>query len=210
MSEAEVLEDIDVSSLSRDELIRRTERLEEEVADLQEELAETKSALFTKINQIEDRLDGDRSGNQDLDNLTILEKYQRMPPGERERLLSASQRRAVVIFEHWRDWAEDVKAGWLITTRQSRDRRHGKSNIKADLKAATGEDLSSVEVYRAMKMVAKLSAEDPDQEAEHIVDEYDREHIDGGAFEYHDKVHSDANRTFKVLKLVDPEAIGVP
>lgn len=205
-----LLDEVDPSDLSRNELADRTERLEEEIRELREDLYETKKTLFAKINQIEDRLEDGGGAMDHPSHLTVLEKYQRLPTEERERLLSASKRRAVLIFEHWRDWAEHVNAGWLITTRQSRDRRNGKSNIKADLKASTGEDLRSIEVYRAMKMVAKLSAKDPDREVDHTVDEYDREHVTGGAFEYHDKVRRDADRSFKVLKLVEPDDIIVP
>lgn len=198
-------------------LEEKVEDQEAEIQDLRDELTGVKQTLFSEINDLKARLDGqdptDPRANNYYEDLTILEKYAEMTQEEREELLSGntSKLRAVMIFENWRSWAKRVDAGWLINTNHTRG-SYGKSGIKIDLEEETGEDLQSNEVYRAMRMVAKLSAKDTD-DVEVLTDSYGRKHITGGAFEYHEKVNPDAdgqNRKFKVLKLVDEEAISLP
>lgn len=198
-------------------LRKENQELEAEVQDLRDELTATKKTVFSKLNELQDKVDGqdptDPRSNNYYENLTILEKYERMSEGERQDLLSGSpsKRRAVLIFQNWADWSRTVEAGELISTNHTRG-KYGKTAISVDLQTATGEDLQANEVYRAMKAVAKLSVQDTD-EIEAVTDQYGREHVTGGAFEYHEKVNPDASgqkRKFKVLKLVDPDAITLP
>lgn len=194
--------------------------LREMVTDLRDEVhgyQEMVKDLAGRVNELGDRVAGqdpsDPRANSFYEDLTTLEKYARMPEDEREELLSTSRQLAVLIFENWTDWAKQLDAGWLINTKPNSNRLYNRSDIKVYLKEASGDDLQSTEVYRAMKQVAKLSV-GPDEEYEHVTDDYGREHITGGAFEYHDKVNPDANggsgQKFKVLKLVDEEAISLP
>lgn len=199
------------------ELRRENRELEEEVQDLRDELTATKKTLFAQLNELQDKVNGqdptDPRANNFYEHLTILEKYSRMSEAEREDLLdgSPSKQRAVLIFQNWTDWARNVDAGWLINTNHTRG-KHGKSGIKIDLEQATGEDLQANEVYRAMRMVAKLSAQER-EDVDVVTDQYGRKHITGGAFEYHEKVNPDAtgqSRKFKVLKLTDEDAVTLP
>ena len=189
--------------------------LEEEVQDLRDELTATKKTLFSQVNQLRDELNGmdptdPRSGPR-YEDLTTLEKYERMSETERDDLLGPSDNRAVLIFENWTDWAKSVQAGELISTNHTRG-KHGKTAIKIDLEQETGDDLAANEVYRAMKAVAKLSVQDPD-DVDAVTDEYGREHVTGGAFEYHETVNPDAKgqkRKYKILQLTDPDSVVIP
>lgn len=196
-----------------DDVVAENRALRRENEDIRAEFEEEKKTLHARINKLQDQINGNDPSNPRASdyyaNLTTLEKYHEMPQDERERLLSSSDRRAVVIFENWRDWAKNTEAGWVITTKDSRDRKNGKSNIKADLKTATGEDLRSIEVYRAMRAVAKLSTTDEDS-VKITEDEYGRGHITGGAFEFHDKSEAGTSRRFKVLILAEPEEVTLP
>lgn len=198
-------------------LERRNAELEAEVQDLRDELTGVKQTLFSEINDLKAKVEGrdttDPRDNTYYEDLTLLEKYNRMSEAEEEQLLAgnSSKRRALVIFRNWTNWAREVEAGWLISTNHTRG-SYGKAAIKIDLEAELGEDLQSNEVYRAMKMVAKLSAQSQD-DVDVVKDSYGREHITGGAFEYHEKVNPDAdgqNRKFKVLKLADADSITLP
>lgn len=198
------------------EALRKENReLAAEVQDLRDELTATKKTLFSELNKVRDELNGqdptDPRSSPRYADLTTLEKYARMSEEERDDLLGSSDQRAVLIFENWSDWSRTVDAGELINTNHTRG-KHGKTAISVDLQTATGEDLQANEVYRAMKAVAKLSASDPD-DIEHLTDTNGREHVTGGAFEYHEKVNPDANgqkRKFKILKLADADAITFP
>lgn len=203
-----------LSQAQIEELRRRNRQLEAEVEDLRDELTAWKQTVASRLNELGDRVNGrdpsdPRAGNF-YEDLTILEKYSRMSNAEREELLGGnpSKLRAVKIFENWSDWSRTVQAGQLISTNHTRG-RYNKIALKVDLQSATDEDLQNVEVYRAMKMVAKLSAQERD-DVETITDEFDREHIHGGAFEYHEKVNPDSGDHFKILKLVDEGAVTFP
>lgn len=195
-------------------LREKNRALEEEVQDLRDELTATKKTLYAELNEIKDELRGrdtaDPRSTPSYEDLTTLEKYQRMSEAERADLLGPSDRRAVLIFENWSNWATAVDAGQLISTNLTRG-KNGRTAISADLQTATGDHLAANEIYRAMKAVATLSGSRDD--VEETTDEYGRDHIYGGAFEYHDKVNSDASgtdRKYKVLKLVDPDAVTFP
>lgn len=200
------------------EALREENReLEEEVQDLRDELTATKKTLFAEINKLRDEVNGKdpsdpRSGNY-YDDLTVLEKYERMSDEERDELLSGcpSKRRAVKIFENWSEWSQRGardRDEQLISTNQTRG-QYNKLALKVDLQSATGTDLQNVEVYRAMKMVAKLSVQDPD-DVICETDQYGREHVKGGAFEFHEKVNPDSGNHYKVLTLAEPDAVTLP
>lgn len=122
-----------------------------------------------------------------------LAKYAAMPESERGSLLSASQRRAVEIYENWDDLAEAVQAGYAISTHRSSTKKHGGSQVKSDLNTLFDVELEWPQIYRAMKAVAKLSG------GTEVSDSYGRVHVQGGVFEYHEKPTPDAQSTYKVL-----------
>lgn len=204
----------------RARLRERNRALEREVEELRDELSETKKTLFGEIHKLKARLDDgdDPRANGYYDDLTILEKYAAMSDAERADLLDGNptKLRAVAIYRNWTDWAYKPPEGafgesdWRISTNKTRG-VNGKTAIKIDLETseAPGDDLHAMEVYRALKMVAKLSARERD-EVEVSTDEYGRKHIRGGAFEFHEKAHPDTGRKFKQLTLVDEDAITLP
>lgn len=216
-------DDVDeVTALKRElaEERQRRQELEEEVLDIRDELRgweETVKDVVATVNDHDARLRGDdptdpRVGNY-YENLTILEKYGRMSVEERETVLEGnpSKLRAVEIFHNWNDWSQAGAidpSEQLISTLHTRG-QYNKLAVKVDLQNATDEDLQNIEVYRAMKQVAKLSVVDPD-DVETVTDQNGREHITGGAFEYHEKVNADNSKKFKVLKLVDPDMVTLP
>jgi len=190
------------------------ERLETEIEEVRDELEAWKRTFASRINDLGDRINGEdptdpRRGSF-YEDLTIIEKYSRMSESEREELLegNTSKLRAILMFENWRDWSKTVDAGALISTNHTRG-RYNKIAVKVDLQSATGETLENIEVYRAMKALARLSVQEPD-DVQELTDEFGREHIRGGAFEYHDKVNPDSGSHFKIVKLVDPEAVHLP
>lgn len=198
-------------------LEQRNDELEEMVLDLQDELTAWKETFASRINELGEKVEGqdptDPRANNFYEDLTILEKYQQMPEEEREQNLSGntSKLRAVKIFENWSDWSQRGardSSEQFISTLHTRG-RYNKIALKVDLQSATGEDLQNIEVYRAMKQVAKLSVQDTD-EVECITDEFGREHITGGAFEFHEKVNEDNQKKFKALKLADPDQVTIP
>lgn len=197
--------------------------LRAEVQDLRDELhgwESTVKELSSRVNELGGKIDGDDPSdpraNGYYEDLSRLEKYAEMPDEERADLLNGStaKQRAVLIFENWSDWSQAGardSSERFISTNRTRG-QHGKTAIKIDLEQETGEDLQSNDVYRAMRMVAKLATADRD-DVDVVTDEYGRKHITGGAFEYHEKVNSDAGgqgRKFKVLKLVNEEAVILP
>lgn len=198
-------------------LRERNREVEAEVQDLRDELTATKKTLFAELNKVKAELQGidrtDPHRSVRYEDMTTLEKYQKLAEAEAddELPLGPSDRRAVLIFENWADWAKRVDAGEVISTNHTRG-KYGKMAIKIDLEQETGKDLGAHEVYRAMKSVAKLSVTDPD-DVQIVTDDYGREHITGGAFEYHEKVNPDAtgqSRKFKVLQLADPDGVVFP
>lgn len=203
-----------------DALRERNRELEAEVQELRSELetaTDTIQGLAGRVNDLAARVDGndDPRANGYYEHLTILEKYHEMSEEERADLLegSTAKLRALEIFENWTDWAmcgTRDQSEWFISTNQTRG-AYGKMALKIDLEQATGEDLQNVEVYRAMRMVAKLSAKDRD-DVDVTTDEYGRKHITGGAFEFHEKVNPDdsGDGRFKMLTLVDEEAVTLP
>ncbi|UTF55951.1 hypothetical protein [Natronosalvus rutilus] len=207
--------------LTPDELKEEVQDLRDEVRGWQQvtrdlasdvsEQQETIRGLTATLNDVQARLDGDdptdpRSGNY-YEDMTILEKYASMSEDERQDLLAGntSKLRAVTIFEHWGDWSQHVQAGQVISTNHTRG-RYNKIALKVDLQAATGETLHNAEVYRAMKALAKLSVTET-EEVEEVTDSAGREHITGGAFEYHEKPTPDSSSTFKMVKLADPDRV---
>lgn len=132
------------------------------------------------------------------ENSSTLEKYAGIPKDQRDNLLGATDRRAVVIYEHWDDIAEMTAKGWALSTRRSSMKKNAPSKIKTELNKILDEDLAWTQIYRAMKAVAELSG------SEKSTDNAGRVHFTGGKFEYHERMTPDNEDTYKVLVEVDP------
>lgn len=206
----------EAAARSKDEQIEalreENRELRTDLQDLRDDFEAWKTTFTSHMNDLSAKVDGkdpsDPRANTYYEDLTVLEKYAEMTPSERADLLngSSSKRRAVEIFRHWEEWSQSVDAGQVITTKNRRG-RYNKIALKVDLQSATDEDLQNIEVYRAMKAVAKLSVPESG-DVTCTTDEYDHEHITGGAFEFHEKTFEGTR--YKVLKLVDPDGVTVP
>lgn len=145
--------------------------------------------LAQTINTLRQDLDGEVS----TAGTSQLEKYASMPEQVREDTLGPSDQRAVAIYTHWDDLAERTQAGYCVSTRRNSTMKNNPAKFRVQLENVLGDDLRWVEVYRAMKAVAKLSGGEPEP------DQYDRLHITGGDFEYHERATPDGSDTYKVL-----------
>lgn len=200
----------DLRKRNRD-LEARVQELERELQDLREEHLAWKKTFASRLNELGAKVEGgdptDPRSRRYYEDLTIIEKYAQMGERERDDLLSgsASKRRAVLIFENWKDWSKNVAAGQVISTNHTRG-QYNTIALKVDLQSATGETLHNREIYRAMKALAKLSVTEVD-EVECVTDSTGRQHITGGAFEFHEKVNPDSGEYFKVVKLADSAGV---
>ena len=180
---------------------------DDEDADRIQELEQQVQTLTDTVDRLEQRLErvpsndtvkwlvsqvqgsGTTSGQVDPEKLTTLEKYARIPLGERQETLGASDLRATLIFENWADWSVTGPYGdECLTTRQTRPATLRVLLREADptVDVAKGEDLHRQQVYRAMRAVHRLS---------------------GGAIEYDEKASSPDNtdrETYHALRLEAP------
>lgn len=173
--------------------------LAEVQADLQaalDRIDELEQQVAQQQQRIEN-MEQDASG----DDLTTLERYAAMPPEDREELIGSSERRAVAIFSNWWDLAKETPSGWVVSTERNSKTKNQPSQFKVDLERITGESLQWMQIYRAMHKVAKLSG------GEEIRDDYDRLHIQQGAFEYHEKPTPDGDKLIKRLVLAEPDSL---
>jgi hypothetical protein len=185
---------------SSGELAARVSELEATVERQREQI----QTLFEKLHAIEH---GDGRGDV-ASSLVVLEKYAEMEPREREECLGSSDRRAVVLFEHWWDIAKQAGNGnYVVTTHRNSTKKHNPAQVKIDLEQAAGEDLRWEQVYRSMRHIAKLSAASPQDDVESVTDGYGRKHITGGAFEYHEKATPDGSDTYKLVELTDQNSL---
>lgn len=172
-------------------------------AELKALLRRVANAFDKHQRQVEtrlDRLEKQIGGGQELGDVpeSKLERYLQIPPDEREELLGPSERRALAIVENWDTLARRADAGWVVSTHRNSVKKHNPSQFRLDLEGILGEDLQWIEVYRAMKAVAKLSGGEPEP------DQYGRMHIARGTFQYHEKPTPDGQDTYKLLKGPDP------
>lgn len=131
-----------------------------------------------------------------FEGLTTLEKYTRMIENGDDEALGASDRRAVKIHRNWGSLAHRLANGHMgVSTRKASAKKHGPSQLKVDLENLLGGDLQRVQIYRAMKQVAKLSGGTAEQ------DQYGRKKIVGGIYEYHERTSPDNtdHASYKVL-----------
>lgn len=180
------------SKMDRDELEVEVEALREQVDTIQAEFDQFRQDVTQKINQLENAIEGDVNAVGS----TTLEKYASMPPEVREETISPTEQRAVKIYLHWDElfFGRDDKGRRFVDTQTKANLKHNPSRIKVELRDILDEGLESIEIYRALQMVAKLSG------SEETTDSYDRLHITGGDFEYHELPVADNSKLRKVLR----------
>jgi len=185
-----------------DDLVGRVAALESLVESMQAEIAqleadleaerEHKRKLVQAVNRLQDAVEG-RDG---MVGVSTLQKYASMDEGDREELLSTSERRAVSIYRHWDDLAWVANGKELLETQARANAKNNPSKLRYRLNKHFGESLQSNEMYRAMKAVARLSGGDEE------TDTNGRTHITGGDFEYHVLPTADGSKTRRVLERV--------
>ncbi|WP_266082721.1 cell division protein ZapB [Haladaptatus caseinilyticus] len=104
------------------------------------------------IAELEDRIDATDSDGSDsntpADDWTPLERLSIIGDDALDEHVSASDRRAVTLFEHWDEWSTKTPQGNLLKTSDS---------LKSLLSTATDEHLAWKQVYRACRRVEQLS-----------------------------------------------------
>jgi|AKVG01.1.fsa_nt_gi Mg2+ and Co2+ transporter CorA len=165
-----------------------------------EEFEAYQDAIAKRLSRFEDRLseleEGD-VGDATHDDAPVIEKYAtKVENGETDIFQNQrSLRRAVEIHRNWERWKQKFGAGgnwnWGISTAQKSNRKHKPMEIKVDLEDSLAEALEAVEVHRAMKMLAKKSFIESDDEIDEYRDDGNRLHITGGEYEYHQKTSPD-------------------
>lgn len=217
-------DDVQLENLPKDELIEFVQDQQDEIAgwkqvtkdlaaehrELKEEFEgqqETVRFLVSKVNEIDDRVEG----RDPTRHLTTLEKYARKSREERKRDLNAKTYRATVIFENWTEWAESVGDGQTAISTQKRRGQNAKLALKVDLENGLDEDvtLQSVQIHRAMKELARTSAQEPDEISEDR-NEAGRLKIEGGAFTYQERLTPDNSTEYKVVTLENPDMVTLP
>ncbi|ODR80876.1 hypothetical protein BG842_02330 [Haladaptatus sp. W1] len=82
------------------------------------------------------------------DDWTPLERLSVIGEDALDDHVSASDRRAVTVFEHWEEWSTKTPKGNLLKT---------SDNLKSLLSTATDEHLAWKQVYRACRRIEQLS-----------------------------------------------------
>ena len=135
------------------------------------------AALEQRVQELEQRLEAQPSpdtvkwlvaqvqGGQreavDQEQMTTVERYAQMPLDERVASLPASEVRATLIFENWREWSTRGPYGdEALTTAQEKPAtlrvllRERDPTVQVD----RGEDLAWNQVYRAMRALHRLTS----------------------------------------------------
>ena len=104
------------------------------------------------IADLEDSIDATSSctdeQNTPTDDWTPLERLSVIGEEALDDHVSASDRRAVTVFEHWEEWSTKTPQGNLLKT---------SDNLKSLLSTATDEHLAWKQVYRACRRIEQLS-----------------------------------------------------
>ncbi|TSD15088.1 hypothetical protein DP107_04335 [Haloglomus irregulare] len=175
--------------------------LRERVAELEVELdaerdtnQQLRQDLANVANRVSD-LEAAVEGGDQITGSTQLERYSSLD-GDLEEKLSASERRAVAIYELWPELSmEDGEGRWYVDTKRNSTAKYQPNRTKRKLEQDLDEDLHWEQVYRAMKRLAELSG------GEAAVDQHGRKHVTGGEWEYHEKTSPDNtdHTTYKLL-----------
>lgn len=160
--------------------------------------------LRNRLDELEDRIDEIAASprpEEDGDDLLPIERYSEKPKDVREHEFNESVVRAVEIFENWWEVAGKTDKGWVASTKRNSVKKNNPSQFKLDVERVTDESLEWVQIYRAMQQLAKLSG------GEVHKDDYDRLHIQYGAFEYHERPTPDGEQLYKMLVLADENSL---
>ncbi|WP_435158551.1 hypothetical protein [Haladaptatus sp. DFWS20] len=177
-SGASTLENVSTSELAKhvQTLANSITELKAEVAEKDEridDLEQRVDELEAEQNTQEKRMDalgvGIESANDDIadlqdnidatssctdeqstpaDDWTPLERLSVIGEDALDDHVSASDRRAVALFEHWEEWSTKTPQGNLLKT---------SDNLKSLLSTATDEHLAWKQVYRACRRIEQLS-----------------------------------------------------
>lgn len=190
--------DVDAADLDHGELVAAVEQMAEAFAEHQARVDQEIRKLHNRISDIDRKADGKLANEMS----TTLGKYVSMGEDNRREVLGKTDRLAVLIYEHWDDFAETLPNGNRgVSTRRNSTAKYNPSRFKQDLQAAAPEDLLNddgdipwANIHPAMMAVATLSGGEPEQQN-------GRKHITGGVFEFHEHRVPDntADRVYKVL-----------
>lgn len=161
-------------------------------------LESTVESLSQRLDELSNRIDVREGSSAELSDLV---RYSNMTSDERSEFLSMSQVRAVTIYRHWDEiaWGPNDHDEYYVDTKSQANAKNNPSKLKYRFEQISGEDLEWMQIYRAMKAVAKLSGGEPEQ------DEYGRTSITGGRFEYVEQPTADSSKMRRVLKEVPDE-----
>jgi uncharacterized protein (UPF0335 family) len=147
---------------SHDELEARVERTEAERDDLRNEIKradDSRGHIIQDIVDVEQQLDnleagsaGSKGGGDGSEtamqrpDMTPIERVSKMDAEDTGIDVTPSIERAVVIFDHWKEWSEKTPKGRVL-----------KNDLKTLLRTATGEKLAWRQAYRAAEALDELS-----------------------------------------------------
>lgn len=177
---------------------------DQRIAELESELKHVKAELMGEINDLRatvETLQDRQHASSGEDHPHMLARLAAMDIGERRSLLgqdARAKRRAVTVYQNWDDLAwklgsDDGEQRWGMDTNTKAKKKHQPAKIGVELRKLLDEDISWNQIYRVMEQLAKLSGG-----TEHI-DQYDRTHIAGGEFEFHDQSTTDGSDSRKVV-----------
>ena len=158
VSNDELLTRIEALETRVDEQNKRIEELEDENTELRERVEESEREadfLLDDVCDIERQLrEIDASGSVGNEtgespprqDMTPIERVSKMNAEDTGIEVTPSIERAVMIFDHWREWSAKTPKG-----------RVWKSGQKTLLRTATGEKLAWNQVYRAFESIDELS-----------------------------------------------------
>ena len=141
-------ERVDQAEAERDELNERVNRADasrghiiEDIVDVEEQLADVEAGSA-----------GSKGGGDAPEttvqqpDMTPIERISKMDTDDTGIDMTPSIKRAVSIFDHWREWSEKTPKGRVL-----------KSGLKTLLRTATEESLAWRQVYRAAEALDELS-----------------------------------------------------
>lgn len=179
------------------------EELEEIARDIKSKFFELKAEFRQYQNQVDARFDEierrlEDSAPDKEKNYHQIHFYENMGQEEREKQLSTSERVAVTLHEDWHEIAwklgDDNNRRVGVDSKSKANAKYNPSRLKHRLKQHVGKDLQSIEVYRGLKQLAKLSGGE-----EHVEDVTSRVHVKGGLYSYEERPTSDNSDVRRVL-----------
>lgn len=191
----------EVSASTLQERVRKLEALVKQLQRENSELAREHERALERIEELESEVSRGPPEDADADLLTVEKFSKNIPKDRREEVLGPSDRRALAIFENWWELADKTQKGWVVSTKRNSTKKNNPSQFFVDVRRITDEGLAAEQIYRAMQTLAKLTG------GEYHQDDYGRDHVHGGAIEFHERVTPDGNRKYKLLVLADENSL---